>query len=142
MVTPQAVRSSLAKSPTTNKKNALPKSTESVGNSEETDKSKVDVSEKKNTVKEDSTKLSKNTVKEESSKSSKPSNPPRPPNNLRLKNKTSPGSPKKTSPNELRLPKLAASPVHSEVNTVSETESKLTLPKLIESPMQSTRVAH
>ncbi|KAK2588601.1 hypothetical protein KPH14_006371 [Odynerus spinipes] len=133
VVTPQAVRSSLAKSPTTNKKNILPKSTEPVPNAEETEeKGKINASEKKTTTQEDL------------SKSSKSPNNPRPPNNLRLKgsNKTSPGSPRKTPPNELRLPKLAASPVHQEINTVSETESKLTLPKLIESSMQSTRVAH
>lgn len=131
VVTPQAVRSSLAKSPTTNKKNILPKNTEPVSNTEEIqEKNKINSSDKKNSIKEDVP------------KTSKPANAPRPPNNLRLKNKTSPGSPKKTSPHELRLPKLAASPVQQEVNAISETESKLTLPKLIESSMQSARVAH
>lgn len=130
MITAQAVRSSLAKSPTSNKKDVLSKNTNdtSIQNVEKNE-------EKKNTYEK------RSPIKESDPfKLSKPSNTPRPPNNLRLRN-TDNTSPRKTSPNELRLPKLTASPVHQEVNTVSETHSKLILPKLIESSMQSTRVA-
>ncbi|KAL2714881.1 microtubule-associated protein tau-like isoform X2 [Vespula squamosa] len=132
VITARAVRSSLAKSPTSNKKDVLPKNTNgtTVQNVEkDEEKCKKNTYEKGSPIKES-----------DPFKLSKPSNTPRPPNNLRLKN-TDNTSPRKTSPNELRLPKLTASPVHQEVNTVSETHSKLTLPKLIESSMQSTRVA-
>lgn len=131
-ITAQAVRSSLAKSPTSNKKDVLSKNTNGTlaqSAVKDEDKNKKNIYEKKSTIKES-----------DPFELSKPSNTPRPPNNLRLKN-TDKTSPKKTSPNVLRLPKLTASPVHQEVNTVSETHSKLTLPKLIESSMQSTRVA-
>ncbi|KAF7386563.1 hypothetical protein HZH66_011015 [Vespula vulgaris] len=121
---------SLAKSPTSNKKDVLSKNTNdtSIQNVEK-DEEKKNTYEKRSPIKES-----------DPFKLSKPSNTPRPPNNLRLRN-TDNTSPRKTSPNELRLPKLTASPVHQEVNTVSETHSKLILPKLIESSMQSTRVA-
>ncbi|XP_014601435.1 PREDICTED: microtubule-associated protein tau isoform X3 [Polistes canadensis] len=133
VVTAQAVRSSLAKSPTSNKNNILPKDADSPATQNleknEDSRNEKNITEKKSPMKEDSGKSLK-----------PPSTPPRPPNNLRLKNinKTSPG---KMSPNELRLPKLATSPVHQEINTVSETSPKLILPKLIESSIQSTRVA-
>ncbi|XP_015178629.1 PREDICTED: microtubule-associated protein futsch-like isoform X2 [Polistes dominula] len=133
VVTAQAVRSSLAKSPTSNKNNVLPKDADvppaAQNLQRDEDRSEKTITEKKSPIKEDSVKSLK-----------PPSTPPRPPNNLKLKytNKT---SPRKTSPNELRLPKLATSPVHQEINTVSETSPKLILPKLIESSMQSTRVA-
>lgn len=132
VVTARAVRSSLAKSPTSNKNNILPKDTDvpATQNLEkDEDRSEKNITEKKSPIKEDSGKSFK-----------PPSTPPRPPNNLRLKN-TNKTSPRKMSPNELRLPKLATSPVHQEINTVSETSPKLILPKLIESSMQSTRVA-
>lgn len=133
VITAQAVRSSLAKSPTSIKKDVLLENTNGTSVQyveKDEEKGKKNTYEKRSPIKEsDPLKLSK------------PSSTPRPPNNLRLKSadKT---SPRKTSPNELRLPKLTASPVHQEVNTsVSETHSELTLPKLIESSMQSTRVA-
>ncbi|XP_071635621.1 uncharacterized protein Tau isoform X2 [Temnothorax longispinosus] len=56
----------------------------------------------------------------------------------------SPSTPRKTpSPKELRLPKLASSPIPQEASpAAAETHSKITLPKLIEPSSQSARMAY
>ncbi|XP_036145564.1 proteoglycan 4 [Monomorium pharaonis] len=58
-------------------------------------------------------------------------------------NRISPATPRQTpSPKELRLPKLAPSPISQEANPVVETHSKITLPKLIEPSSKSNRTTY
>ncbi|KAK1137039.1 hypothetical protein K0M31_001567 [Melipona bicolor] len=61
-------------------------------------------------------------------------NSPRSPNSLRIKSpdKSSSHTSGKSSPKELRLPKLAPSPTSQETTTLSEVSTKISLPKLTE----------
>lgn len=61
-------------------------------------------------------------------------NSPRSPNSLRIKSpdKSSSHMSGKSSPKELRLPKLAPSPTSQETATFSEVSTKISLPKLTE----------
>ncbi|CAD1469755.1 unnamed protein product, partial [Heterotrigona itama] len=61
-------------------------------------------------------------------------NSPRSPNSLRIKSpdKSSSQMSGKLSPKELRLPKLAPSPIPQETATLSEISTKISLPKLTE----------
>lgn len=132
IVTPKAVRNSLAKSPESvaPKKNLM-----SPG-----EHPQINGTQKKGQNSEGTE--SKGTAKERIIKS--PTSP-RPPSNLRLKSpdKSSSNTSRKASPKELKLPKLAASPPLQDNNTpITETHSKITLPKLIETSGQPARVAH
>lgn len=152
IVTPRAVRSGLAKSPES--------TTPRRQHAQETEGLTLANGRASTTLSPDATN-DRNTPKGRSPRS--PSSP-RPPSSLRVKsaddksspgtprktspgtpNKTSPGTPRKTpSPRELRLPKLTSSPIPQE-NTnpaVPETQSKITLPKLVEPSSKAARMAY
>lgn len=134
-VTPQAVRSGLARSPeaaTPRKQFAQETEARSLANGHASKTPSPDATSGRNTPKGHRSPIS-----------------PRPPSSLRVKSasdkstsgRTSPGTPGKTpSPKGLRLPKLASSPIPQENPTEApETHSKINLPKLIE---PSSRVAY
>ncbi|XP_029173738.1 proteoglycan 4-like, partial [Nylanderia fulva] len=140
VVTPRAVRSGLARSPeATTPRRQLAQETESLtpANGQTSKTPPPDVTNNRNTPK------------------GRSPTSPRPPSSLRVKsagdksspstpNKTSPGTPRKTpSPRELRLPKLASSPISQEASPATpETQSKITLPKLIEPSSKAARMAY
>nr|XP_012221483.1 PREDICTED: proteoglycan 4-like [Linepithema humile] len=150
IVTPRAVRSGLAKSPeatTPRRQHALETEGSTLVNGRTSKTPSPDAINDRNTSKDRS-----------------PRSPisPRPPSSLRVKSagdkstpstprtspltpsKTSPGTPRKTpSPKELRLPKLAPSPIPQETSPATpETHVKISLPKLIEPSSQATRMAY
>ncbi|XP_031838274.2 microtubule-associated protein tau isoform X2 [Nomia melanderi] len=125
MVTSKAVRNSFAKSSeaTESKKNSLSKDTAKA------------VSE------------SKKNLNLENGKTATEDRTPKSPtstecSNLKSPNKSSLRTPRKTSPKNIRFPKLAPSPVPPEAVPVSETHSKISLPKLIEHSAQLNSVTH
>lgn len=149
VVTPQAVRTGLAKSPeATTPRRQL---TQEAGGPTLTNGSSKapspDVTNSKSTPK---------------GRSQRSPTSPRPPSSLRVRSagdKSSPGTPRKTSPGtpsrispgtprntpspkELRLPKLASSPISQATPAVAETHPKITLPKLIEPSSHSARMAY
>ncbi|XP_018401403.1 PREDICTED: extensin-like [Cyphomyrmex costatus] len=153
VVTPQAVRSGLARSPeATTPRGQLMQETggPTLANGRVSKTPSPDVTNSKGTPKGYSPGRSPTS--------------PRPPSSLRVRsagdksspetsrktspstpNRASPRTPRKTpSPKELRLPKLTSSPVLQEANpAVAESHEKITLPKLIEHPSsQSARMAY
>ncbi|XP_076383244.1 microtubule-associated protein tau isoform X3 [Megalopta genalis] len=126
MVTPKAVRSSFAKEATESKKNLSSKETAKVASE----------------VKKNLNLANSKTVAEE--KIIKSPTSPEYPNNPRLKSpdKSSSHTLRKVSPKNIRLPKIVPSPTPPETTPITETHSKISLPKLIESPTQLSSVAH
>jgi len=158
IVTPQAVKSGLAKSPeatTPKRQHALEAEGSILANGRTSKTPSPDAINDKNTTKD---------------RSSRSPISPRPPSSLRVKsagdkstpstsgktspgtprtsplisNKTSPATPRKTpSPKALRLPKLAPSPIPQEASpATTETQVKISLPKLMEPSSQVTRMAY
>ncbi|KAL0104466.1 hypothetical protein PUN28_017296 [Cardiocondyla obscurior] len=151
VVTPQAVRSGLAKTPeatTPRRQVAQETGGSALANDRAIKTPSPDVIHGKDAAKGRSPGRSPTTPRPPSSLSIKPASDK---SSLGTPKKTSPGTPRrvspgtprKTSPKELRLPKLASSPVSQETSpAVVETHSKITLPKLIEPSSQSTRMAY
>ncbi|XP_071562797.1 uncharacterized protein, partial [Temnothorax nylanderi] len=154
VVTPRAVKSGLAKSPDATTATPRGQLTQETGGS---------TLANGRTFKTPSPDVtnSKGTPKGRSPRRSPTS--PRPPSSLRVRSagdKSSPGTPRKPSPGtpsrispstprktpspkELRLPKLASSPIPQEASpAAAETHSKITLPKLTEPSSQSARMAY
>ncbi|XP_011873754.1 PREDICTED: proteoglycan 4-like [Vollenhovia emeryi] len=143
VVTPQAVRSGLARSPeaTTPRGQLAQETGGSTPANGRASKTPPDVTSSRGTPKGRSPGRSPTS--------------PRPPSSLRVRSagdKSSPGTPRKTSPStprktpspkELRLPKLASSPISQEAGpAAAETHAKISLPKLIEPSSQSARMAY
>ncbi|XP_053977618.1 uncharacterized protein LOC128875771 [Hylaeus volcanicus] len=126
VVTPKAVRNSFARSSET---------VRSRKNSSTHETAEVESEMKKSPNLEHSKNITNN-------KTGRPPSGAHPPNNLRLKSPDSPRMSGKASPTKLRLPKLAPSPTPQETIPNPDTSPKVSLPKLIEPSMQSTRVAH
>ncbi|XP_078038235.1 microtubule-associated protein tau isoform X2 [Augochlora pura] len=126
VVTPKAVRSSFAKEATESKKSL---------SSKETAKPAGEAKKNVNL-------MNAKTVAEE--KILKSPTTPEYPNSPRLKSpdKSSPRTPRRVSPKNIRLPKIVPSPTPPETTPITETHSKISLPKLIEPPAQLSSVAH
>ncbi|XP_076650730.1 microtubule-associated protein tau isoform X2 [Halictus rubicundus] len=127
MVTPKAVRSSFAKSSEAaeSKKNPSPKETVKVA------------SETRKNLKLANIKA---VADEKIAKSPSPEHPVNP--RLKSPDKSSPNTPRKASPINIRLPKLAPSPTPPEAIPISEIHSKISLPKLIEPSKHLNSVTH
>ncbi|XP_072743392.1 uncharacterized protein Tau isoform X2 [Anoplolepis gracilipes] len=164
IVTPRAVRSGLAKSPeSTTPKRQLAQETEglTLANGQTSKTPLPDATNDRNTPKGRSptsprppSSLRIKSADEKSSlgtpRKTSPGTPRKPSPGTPRKtspntpNKTSPGTPRKSpSPRELRLPKLAPSPIPQEASPAApETHSKITLPKLIEPSSKAARMAY
>ncbi|XP_076295601.1 uncharacterized protein LOC143216439 [Lasioglossum baleicum] len=127
MVTPKAVRSSFAKSSEAaeSKKSSSPKETVKVASETRKNLNLANI---------------KAVADEKIAKSPSPEYPVNP--RLKSPDKSSPNTPRKASPKNIRLPKLAPSPTPPETIPISKTDSKISLPKLIEPSKHLNSVAH